>query len=208
MTDRVVIWDFDGTLAWRPGLWGGCVLEVLDELEPGHGVAIEVVREGLRDGFPWHAADQPHLHLSESDAWWAPILDLIGAALVSAGVSAAQAQRVARAVRERFIDPSRGWRVFDDTVAALARLSGSGWSHVVLSNHVPELSDLIDGLGLARHFEHVVTEPTGIGVMCSPIRNPARHNTTVSARSRTPPAPAPAVRITAMISSTLGGSAG
>ncbi len=99
MTDQVVIWDFDGTLALRPGLWGGCVLEVLDELEPGHGVAIEVVREGLRDGFPWHAPDEPHLHLSDSDAWWAPIFELIAVALVPAGVSAAQADRVARGSR-------------------------------------------------------------------------------------------------------------
>ncbi len=47
--------------------------------------------------------------------------------------------------------------MFDDTVPALARLSGSGWSHIVLSNHVPELVDLVDGLGLARHLEHVLT---------------------------------------------------
>jgi putative hydrolase of the HAD superfamily len=33
---RFVIWDFDGTLAWRPGLWSGCLLETLDEKEPGH----------------------------------------------------------------------------------------------------------------------------------------------------------------------------
>jgi len=35
-----------------------------------------------------------------------------------------------------------------------------------------------------------------------------RNNSTISAHNRTPLAPAPAVRITAMISSTVGGSAG
>jgi len=27
----IVLWDFDGTLAERPGLWRGCLLEVLRE---------------------------------------------------------------------------------------------------------------------------------------------------------------------------------
>jgi putative hydrolase of the HAD superfamily len=157
MTDRIVLWDFDGTLAWRPGLWGGCVAEVLDELLPGHGVAIDTVREGLRGGFPWHAPTTPHPHLSDAEAWLAPILDLIAAAVERAGVARSQAERVARAVRERFIDPSCGWQLFDDTVPALARLSEFGWSHVVLSNHVPELPDLVRGLGLTGHFKHVVT---------------------------------------------------
>src|SRR5581483_1487534 len=40
------------------------------------------------------------------------------------------------------------------------------------------------------------------------IRRPARQSSTISARSRWPSARSPMVRITAMISSTVGGSAG
>ncbi|MGN6171190.1 MAG: hypothetical protein ACTHQQ_23930 [Solirubrobacteraceae bacterium] len=40
------------------------------------------------------------------------------------------------------------------------------------------------------------------------IRSPARHNTTISPRSLTPSMRSPAARMTAMISSTDGGSAG
>jgi hypothetical protein len=40
------------------------------------------------------------------------------------------------------------------------------------------------------------------------MRRPARHKITISARSRTPSTLLPASRITAMISSTVGGSAG
>jgi hypothetical protein len=42
----------------------------------------------------------------------------------------------------------------------------------------------------------------------SEIRNPARHKTTIRARIRAPAAASPATRITATISSTLGGSGG
>jgi hypothetical protein len=42
----------------------------------------------------------------------------------------------------------------------------------------------------------------------SSMRRPARHNTTTSPRSRRPCTPSPAIRMTATISSTVGGSAG
>jgi len=35
----IVFWDFDGTLARRPGLWSGWVLEVLGEQVNQHGEA-------------------------------------------------------------------------------------------------------------------------------------------------------------------------
>jgi hypothetical protein len=63
VTDRLVLWDFDGTLAWRPGMWSGCVMEVLDEIEAGHAVTAEQLRNGLRSGFPWHAPNEPHPQL-------------------------------------------------------------------------------------------------------------------------------------------------
>jgi putative hydrolase of the HAD superfamily len=38
--------------------------------------------------------------------------------------------------------------LFDDTVPTLARLSQAGWTHAILSNHVPELRQIVAGLGL------------------------------------------------------------
>lgn len=51
---RLLIWDFDGTLAHRDGMWSGAMVEVLDRHEPGHGITREDVRPHLRMGFPWH----------------------------------------------------------------------------------------------------------------------------------------------------------
>jgi putative hydrolase of the HAD superfamily len=154
---RVVLLDFDGTLAIRPGLWGACVLEILDELEPGHGIALEHIRAGLRNGFPWHRADEPHLELSDAEAWWAPVNELIARALVEAGVDPERAAALALATRQRFCDPSRGWELFEDTIPALERLRAAGWRCAVLSNHVPELPALAQGLGLTEFVDAIVT---------------------------------------------------
>jgi putative hydrolase of the HAD superfamily len=150
----VLLWDFDGTLAERPGLWGACLIEVLDERMPGHGLSADDVRPFLRDGFPWHEHDTPHPELSvSSDAWWSALEPLLARAYESVGV--AEATECARAVRASYT--AHGWRLFDDTLPVLGGLRADGWRHVVLSNHVPELGDIVAALGLDSFVERVIT---------------------------------------------------
>jgi putative hydrolase of the HAD superfamily len=153
---RVVLWDFDGTLAERPGLWSQALVDVLDAEDPGHGIVRETLRAALRDGFPWHRADDPHPHLSDPDVWWGELLPVFAAAYASAGYDDGRTEAFARRVRERFLDVA-SWRVFEDAEPALEDLTTAGWSHIIVSNHVPELADLVDGLGLGSYFDAVVT---------------------------------------------------
>jgi putative hydrolase of the HAD superfamily len=157
MTDRVVMWDFDGTLARRPGLWSTCVLEVLDEHAPGHSGSRDRIRADLKNGFPWHRADEPHPELCEPDAWWGSLDPLLGRAFSGAGIDAAEHARLAQEFRVRFVDGSVGWEVFDDTRPALQATADAGWRNVILSNHVPELPALVAALGLSDLVESVFT---------------------------------------------------
>jgi len=147
---RLVIWDFDGTLAHRRGETGWSILlaEALDAEEPGHGHSAEVFRPHLRDGFPWHRPEVAHPELCEPEAWWASVQPLLGRAYESAGYEPARALELADAARRLYVDPGVGWALFDDTLPALERLSHAGWMHAILSNHVPELRQLVTGLGL------------------------------------------------------------
>jgi putative hydrolase of the HAD superfamily len=160
VADRLVLWDFDGTLAMRPGLWSGCVIEVLDEQEPGHGIVRERIRAALRDGFPWHVAHEAHPHLSDPERWWEPVEDLLARAIASAGFTAGRSAELSRAVRMRFIDGAVGWRLYPDTLPALQRVTRAGWLSAILSNHVPELPELARRLGLGELVEQVFTSAT------------------------------------------------
>jgi putative hydrolase of the HAD superfamily len=155
--DRVVLWDFDGTLAERPGLWGACLLETLDEHEPGHAVELDRLRSRLRDGFPWHRPHVAHPELCEADAWWAHVSRLLAAAYEGVGIAAGRAGELASLARARYVDVSHGWRLFDDTLPVMEQLQAAGWRHAILSNHVPELPALVHGLGLARLVDVVHT---------------------------------------------------
>jgi putative hydrolase of the HAD superfamily len=47
--------------------------------------------------------------------------------------------------------------VFPDSAAALALTAAAGWRNVIVSNHAPELADLVRDLGLGAHVHEVIT---------------------------------------------------
>jgi HAD superfamily hydrolase (TIGR01549 family) len=151
---KAVLWDFDGTLAYRDGMWTGCLLEVLDEHEPGHTHCADDLRPALRDGFPWHTPERAHPELAGADAWWTPVEALLARAYGSVGYASDRAAEFARHARRRY--GRAGWDVYEDTVPTLDRLRAAGWRHVILSNHVPELSAIVENLGLTTLVDAVV----------------------------------------------------
>lgn len=156
MAPRVVFWDFEGTLAARPGIWSRCLVEVLDELVPGHGLTRDDVAPGLRDRFPWHHWRRPHPELTDPDAWWDALLPVLADAYTAAGVAPGDAALAAARVRTCYVDPAF-WTVYDDVLPALDALRAAGWRHAIVSNHVPELPELVRRLYPAGLFDVVLT---------------------------------------------------
>lgn len=150
---KILIWDFDGTLAWRPGGWASAVLSVLHNSRPDLQVSAELVRPYLQSGFPWHAPENPHPGLTPQE-WWEDLQPVFGRALRAAGVENGQVYELARLVRSAYIDPVC-WQRYNDSLTALEMLSARGWQHVLLSNHNPELPLLLERLGLSSYFATV-----------------------------------------------------
>jgi putative hydrolase of the HAD superfamily len=147
---RLLIWDFDGTLAHRRGETGWSILlaEALEAEEPGHGHSADTFRPHLREGFPWHRPDVAHPELCEPEAWWDSVRPQLARAYEAAGYAPERAVELADAARRLYVDPGVGWALFDDTLRVLERLTQAGWTHAILSNHVPELRQIVAGLGL------------------------------------------------------------
>jgi len=128
------------------------MVETLDEHEPDHGVDIQLIRPFIRSGFPWHAPDVAHPHLSTTASWWEHVEPLLVRGFEGVGFASARARTLGKLARERYVDV-RHWEVFADTIPTLSTLRGLGWRHVILSNHVPELAAIVRGLGLVSFFE-------------------------------------------------------
>ena len=154
LTVGYLAWDFDGTLGYREGPWSSALLSVLEEEGRGVGFDANLLRAGLRTGFPWHAPEISHGELSSPEAWWEALSPVFVGAFEAGGLDPATSRTLAARVREAYTDPRR-WRLFEDTLPALRHLSSLGWTHVVLSNHVPELAQILGALGLGDHVGRV-----------------------------------------------------
>lgn len=155
MDDRVVLWDFDGTLAERPGGLEGCVHDTLIEAELDIVVSIQEIHSQLRCGFPWHHPHIPHPELVTRRQWWETYTPVLTRIFCNIGLSPHQARALSESTRVRFVDPQY-WRLFEDALPVLGALQSQGWRHVVLSNHVPELEDIAKALGLQDAIDAIV----------------------------------------------------
>ncbi len=153
--DRVLIWDFDGTLGHRPGHWSGAIADAITDVLGPHEFSRVMISAEIRDGFPWHSPEVTHPLLADGDAWWRHLGRVLAAAIGRLGVASAIAAAAALRVRHHYTDPA-SWELFPDTVPTLVALSDLGWRHVLLSNHVPELPKIVAGLGLASHLDVIV----------------------------------------------------
>lgn len=151
-----MFWDFDGTLASRPGGWRGALIEALTDANPRHLVDVADLAPGLQVGFPWHRPEIEHLHLDTPDAWWAELTARLELAYTQAGLTSQIASSAAGLVRQHYCDPRR-WTLFPDSRPVLEQLGHAGWRHFIVSNHVPELPELVSELGLDDLVESVVS---------------------------------------------------
>ncbi len=136
-------------------MWSGAILEVLEAENPGHGVTADRIRPFLQTGFPWHEPHRtrdPGIH---PDEWWRALHPVfLRAYCDGARIGLVEAQRLAEMVRKAYVNPAR-WALFSDMLPCLTTLSSSGWKHVILSNHCPELAELVRALGIASYFDAI-----------------------------------------------------
>jgi putative hydrolase of the HAD superfamily len=152
---KLVLWDFDETLAERPGRWWGCLLEIIGRRHPGFVVDEPALRAALRGAYPWHSPEVVHEHLNDdADAWWAALQPNLAAAVVAGGLHPVEAAAVAAEVRSCYATPP-AFRLYNDTTDALCLFRDAGWQQAIVSNHCPELESLVDGLGIGGFFDKV-----------------------------------------------------
>jgi len=153
--ERVVFWDFDGTLAFRDGHWSSTLASALALVRPELALSAEDFRDDISVGFPWHAPDV--IRITESAAaWWAAQRPLFLRAYTAAGVSHDAANAAISRIPKEYYRPT-AWTLAYDAITALRTTADAGYQNVVLSNHAPELPGLVSDLGLGAWIATTVT---------------------------------------------------
>lgn len=153
---ELVVFDFDGTLAHRPGMWSQCFLDVLDGQRPSHAISIDDLRAQLHNGFPWHDPGTPHTHIRSADDWWLMLGSLIDRVFLAVGVRDDELDALRAGVRSHYCDADR-FILYPDVIQAMKELRAARIPVVILSNHVPELPAMTVELGLETYVDDVFT---------------------------------------------------
>ena len=143
-----IIWDFEGTLAVRPGRFAGALIETAQRVA-GMAVPLETIRPMLSSAFPWHSRRLSHPFAPDDDAWWRNLIDHSACSLQQLGLSKAQAREAAELSRSVYLD-ARHWQFIDGAVQSLETLKSRGWTNLIMSNFAPELDSVVAALGFDR----------------------------------------------------------
>lgn len=150
-SQRVIIWDFEGTLAVRPGRFTGALVKAARLCDPVFQGTDDQVRPYLSGAFPWHGKEKRHAFADDADAWWESLQGPSTHALKQLGMREAVAAEAARLARSIYLD-SEQWVCLDGALQTLDALSSRGWTHVVMSNFAPELDGIVKALGLSSRI--------------------------------------------------------
>lgn len=151
---RAVVYDFHRTLALPPEgtIWRRSLLA---ELPPGGIDAAELGRV-LEAGFPWADPAVRRAHADQAAAR-AFFVALLTAAARSAGAGPHTAGAAAERAYDRVSHPRESNVLYPETRDVLRAVQEAGLRQIVLSNHVWELPEMCQGLGIVPPLEQVLS---------------------------------------------------
>ena len=178
---KCLIWDFDGTLGFRVGGWPGALAQIVEQ-SLNRDIDTEVFRPFMHHGFPWQTPTRENPPGRSAEAWWEAVLPVFEEALCGGcHLPTDVAASLAKRMRAVYTDV-REWRLYEDTLEVLTDLQQDGWNHAILSNHVPELPELITTLGLGSLIGRIINSaetgfekpnPSAFKTALTALENPA-----------------------------------
>jgi putative hydrolase of the HAD superfamily len=149
----LLFFDFDETIAFREGKFSKAIHELL-LANNYNNVSMETIKSYLQSGFPWHFPEKSHFELFGNRTWNQYMNDFFFNVLLSIGINKTKSYELSNQVISQYINPNY-WFVYPDVVPFMESISNFNFESYILSNHVPNLSDLIAGLGISKYFKGI-----------------------------------------------------
>ncbi len=156
MKKTIILWDFDGTLAYRDGMWTASLSAVL-EANGYKDYDRSLISSSMQPHYPWAKHEMAHNEYFNNLSWWEYIEEnVVGCALSSIGISGSEKIKLAKQFKAEYLKLEM-WYLFDDTIRNLEKSVEMGFNNAILSNHTPELKVIADYLDISGFFDHIIT---------------------------------------------------
>lgn len=154
MNNKIIFWDFDGTLANNSYSWSE-ILILSTKKVSNIDLDKKLVVPYLSSSFPWHKYDIGHKNIKDANAWWENLSrNAFYPCLKSFGLSRIAIKSICNEIRNIYTDPSL-YVLYTDSESTLKYFKDRGWKNYILSNHTPELENIINCLCIKEHIEGV-----------------------------------------------------
>ena len=152
MENKVLFWDFDGTLVYCHHLWSSSMWRALTDEPSGENITLEEVRPYMQKGYPWDLPDLDSSALSTPELWWGFMEKHFYGVARSFGLPEEASVRVSHSVRRYILTP-HFYHLYPDTISVLEECRRLGWKNHLLSNNYPELPAMVEKLGLSPYLD-------------------------------------------------------
>lgn len=157
---KVIFWDFDGTLVHSNPLWSGSVYNALKQVCPDTKVEFTDIRKHMAHGFTWHTPNEDYSSII-GDKWWEHMNAYFYSCYIALGVPTDIAEIATNNIRT-IIKRKENYTLYPDSVSTLKALKDMGFTNALLSNNYPDLSEVLEKLGIADLFDEIVIS-AGVG---------------------------------------------
>ncbi len=154
MENKVLFWDFDGTLVYCHHLWSSSMWRALTDEPSGENITLEEVRPYMQKGYPWDLPDLDSSALSTPELWWGFMEKHFYGVARSFGLPEEASARVSRSVRKYILTP-HFYHLYPDTISVLEECRRLGWKNHLLSNNYPEVPAMVEKLGLSPYLDGI-----------------------------------------------------
>ncbi len=148
-----IVFDFDQTLAFRDGKWTATIFEIVQE--NGYTqIDIEDIRKYVKSCFLWDFYEIPHSKLLKEQTWWEYQEKFVEKILMNNKITQSEASRLSKFIKEKYLNKHK-WFLYEDTFQVLEELNNLEYECYILSNHTPELEELVIGLEIKKFIKKV-----------------------------------------------------
>jgi len=150
---KVVFMDFHGTIAYKS--YSETLHQVLSEAHPDHLYTQSTFRDLLDGSYLWDSPEMAHPQYNKPEAWWSHMEEKLTEAYSQLGYKQDAAQ-MAKRFRELYTD-AKEYMIYEDSLEAIIKIRKMGWKIVIISNHVPELKDIVKAMLFGKYIRKVIS---------------------------------------------------
>ena len=147
--NKVLLWDFDGTLVYPNKSFNTALHTAL--CEHGYDTDADSVRELMLKSYSWHNPDDIYPD-KKCGMWWDTLYKKLEPFYKENNVAESDYGKINQRFKEILTSPDN-YSLYDDTVAVLEKSIEKGYTLYVMSSNYPELPQVIEALGIAKYFK-------------------------------------------------------